>query len=426
MVLFMGMLALPANGAHFKKINDLKFIELCKLGTVQDVIDAINSGANVNAKDENGRTALMWAAGNNKDVAVVIALLNHGAEVNFAIQDYYDKDHDMTALMWAAKGNKNSAIIKVLIEAGADVNASRRVSNKQETTWWVNETALVLAAQWNTIEIVNVLMEAGAKVSDRALLRAARNNTSEVIDALIKAGADINATEGVMNCNTVLMNAAEENTPQVVETLIKAGANVNDVGSWGNTALMIAAEKNVPEVAEVLIKAGAEVNARGWDGWTPLLWAAKGNKNPKMIHTLIEAGAEDVFDENGDTALMIAIENNTTDVVKALIEAGSDVNHKGKYGGTPLGRSIYFANSPGIIVALIKAGANVNITFEDGVTMLMKASQHCTPEVIDAFLDVGVNAKARDRHNRKAIAYALGNPKLKGTSTLRRLEVACR
>ena len=62
-------------------MSDDDFLVLCKSGDVTKVAEAIMNGANVNAKGNNGDTALMWAAYNgHADVAEV--LLKHGADVN--------------------------------------------------------------------------------------------------------------------------------------------------------------------------------------------------------------------------------------------------------------------------------------------------------------------------------------------------------
>ena len=55
-------------------MSDNDFIELCKSGDAEKVEEAILNGANVNAKDDDGWTALMWAAlGGHTETAEVLS-----------------------------------------------------------------------------------------------------------------------------------------------------------------------------------------------------------------------------------------------------------------------------------------------------------------------------------------------------------------
>jgi ankyrin repeat protein len=57
-----------------------EFVCLCVGGTLAEIEAAIKNGADVNAKDNEGRTALMWATVYNRDSDVVTLLLRHGAD----------------------------------------------------------------------------------------------------------------------------------------------------------------------------------------------------------------------------------------------------------------------------------------------------------------------------------------------------------
>lgn len=86
-------------------------------GTPQNVQAAISKGADVNARDALGMTALMYAAQSNEDPEVIIALLKAGADINAK------GSLGRTALMIAAESKQNSKVIVTLLKAGADVNA---------------------------------------------------------------------------------------------------------------------------------------------------------------------------------------------------------------------------------------------------------------------------------------------------------------
>jgi len=60
----------------------------------------------------------------------------------------------------------------------------------------------------------------------------------------------------------------------------------------GFTVLMAAACNNQnPKVIRTLLEAGADLEANGKDGFTALMCAAQTNKNPEVIMTLLKAGA---------------------------------------------------------------------------------------------------------------------------------------
>ena len=97
-------------------MTDHEFIELCKSGSLRQIEDAIKNGADVNAEYDGYSTPLKSAAGQNTDPNVITALIKAGAEVD--VRD----GEGTTPLMWAAS-NSSPEVITALIEANANVNA---------------------------------------------------------------------------------------------------------------------------------------------------------------------------------------------------------------------------------------------------------------------------------------------------------------
>ena len=104
------------------------------------------NGANINARDNNGNTVLMWLSGPklNEDVARI--LIEKEADLNAR------NNEGWTALMGAAD-NGSAAIAHLLIEKGAQVNVRDKYGR----------TALMMAEQQPYYEIVHILKEAGAR-----------------------------------------------------------------------------------------------------------------------------------------------------------------------------------------------------------------------------------------------------------------------
>jgi ankyrin repeat protein len=80
----------------------------------------LQHGADVNAGDYAGRTALIYCAG-SCDPALLSLLLNAGANVNAR-----DKEGGETALMRAAKYSKNPEVVSLLLDWGADAKVKSR------------------------------------------------------------------------------------------------------------------------------------------------------------------------------------------------------------------------------------------------------------------------------------------------------------
>jgi len=98
-----------------------EFIRLAGHGSAAEVKKAIESGAPLEARDEQyGGTPLMWAAAQNKDPGAISVLLSAGANVNAR------DSNDGTALLWAAGANRDQEVLSLLIAAGADTDARDR------------------------------------------------------------------------------------------------------------------------------------------------------------------------------------------------------------------------------------------------------------------------------------------------------------
>ena len=85
--------------------------------TLETVADCLNSGADVNARDERRVTSLLFAAAFSDNPDVLTMLLDAGADVNIRAEDEY------TPLHGAAENNENPEIITILLDAGADGTA---------------------------------------------------------------------------------------------------------------------------------------------------------------------------------------------------------------------------------------------------------------------------------------------------------------
>jgi ankyrin repeat protein len=115
-----------------------------------------------------------------------------------------------------------------------------------------------------------------------------------------------------------------------------------------------------------------------------------------VVKALIDAGADiNQQDENtGYTALMWACEFNYDDMAKMLIEKGADVNIRAKDGSTALTRAA--GNAPGMVELLLLKGADIKAASNDGIGVMIQAEfgflyKGFPIETIKILLDKGAN-----------------------------------
>ena len=143
---------------------------------------------NIGEKDNNGNTALMYAAKFNGNPEIVSTLINNGAKVN------EPHNNGKTALMFAVENNNNRKIVSILIKNGAEVT---KVDNRY------NWTALVFAAQNNSNpEVIRTLLENG------------KFDKEQLNQAFSQMGANryLNHTDVYNDINN--MRNSEDNSPE--------------------------------------------------------------------------------------------------------------------------------------------------------------------------------------------------------------------
>src|SRR5438034_6063062 len=138
--------------------------------------------------------------------------------------------------------------------------------------------------------------------------------------------------------NATLMMASARGDLSRVQQLLREGAQVNQRDSNGQAAIHHAAQSKNVLVVQALIQAGADVNARTVGNVTPLMLSLDmAFGQPDISLALIRAGADvNVTDENGDTALIIATTESSSEVFQSLLDRGANPNARGLNGETAL------------------------------------------------------------------------------------------
>jgi ankyrin repeat protein len=141
-----------------------------------------------------------------------------------------------------------------------------------------------------------------------------------MVNALIDRGADINAPSAKpeFTKTTPLMVASGNGSVEVMRVLLAAGAKVNQTCTDGTTALMLASQNGHVEAIRVLLAAGAQVNQIDAKGVAALMVASQ-NGHVLAVKVLLAAGADPrLVATNGHTALGQARHYKHTAIVSLL------------------------------------------------------------------------------------------------------------
>ncbi len=243
-------------------------------------------------------------------------------------------------------------------EARPELASPDQVVTREKLERWLAEGAdlnqeLSNAVNANDADRVKFLVEKGADVNKPdpqgwlPLTNAARQRKNDMIKTLIELGADPNLADA--SGLTPLVAAAMRDHVPSIKVLLESGADVEKPGPEGFHPLALSIAEAKYEAAKALTEGGADVSAAsGADGLTPLMLVAAqtspaegarfvpGSTHPTdLAKALIERGAEvDAQAKNGMTALMIAATHNSAPMIGLLMDAGADPALKNNQGLT--------------------------------------------------------------------------------------------
>jgi len=405
----------------------------------------IESGADVNAAQVDGTTALHWAAFHD-DAELVGLLLRAGAEVNAA--NLYG-----VPPLAQASINGNAAIVELLLEAGADANAKMKGG----------ETALMLATRSGNVEAVKALLASGADANVRerlgqtALMWAAAEGHVDVVLALIDAGADLTAS--LDSGFTPFFFAVREGHLDVVREFLAKGIDLNatmqPAGGVGErasrrtpptTPLILAVQNAHFEVAIALLEAGADPNDVR-NGFTPL-HLIPGVRKPDssdvsdgapprgagrlssvdFVREIVKRGADVNFrlaegarripntssqiEAAGATPFLFAADRSDVPLMQLLLELGADPLMPNFNGATPLMAAAGLGTQEPqeeageesealeAVQLLLDLGADVNDVDNDGDTAVHGAAYAMYPRVIELLAERGADPAIWSKANR--------------------------
>jgi ankyrin repeat protein len=354
-------------------------LEAARNGDVKAAMLLVLDGSDVAAAENDGTTALHWAAYTGAD-ALVAALLDAGADPNSRNR------YGLTPLQAAADGGFAGAAV-ALLDAGADANAVLPEG----------ETILMTAARSGNLLVLDALLAVGVELEGRdhfygetALIWAAIENHDDAIELLTTHGAGVDTASAYIDYQSR-----------------RAGQSVLGLGEW--TPIMYAARENALAAGEALIEAGADLNLQDPDGATALVIAII-NAHYEFAQMLLEAGADPNLADNepGMGPLYAVVDMHrlavghgrgspppvglltAVDIARSLLDHGADPN-------VALKKSI-----------LTRTHTIGDTVLGEGATPLLRAAKSGDIEMVRLLVDYGADPFAKMPNGTTALHFVAG------------------
>ncbi len=325
-------------------------------------------GANVFAKDYSDKTILMRAC-EVGSVDIVSKMLTYaGVDVNALDNEGY------TALIYASLYGKTE-VVSLLLDHGADP----LVADNDD------ETPLANACMFGQEEVVACFLSRSQDVGLECvngqwmtcLHHAARRGHVSVVKLLLEAG--VSSTIQDMSGKTPLHLACEFGHVDVVQALLQPSQTLEIVDKRDAaqcTALYHACDQNSTECALLLLELHANAECKGEHGMTPLM-AAASYGNDTVVEALchvLDTDAINARSDRGHTALYVACEGKHTSTALYLLQKGADASLCSNMFLTPL-IVVAMMGNLGVAEGILQSPGRVSLDFQDssGLTALYHA-----------------------------------------------------
>jgi ankyrin repeat protein len=317
-----GCLALSPTVVSWAAFTGPAMVEAARNDDASAVTALISRHSDVNAKSDDGATALAWSA-MRSNLQIAQALLKAGANSNLASVT------GITPLALAIL-NGSEPMIRLLLEHGANPNLARDSG----------ESPLMTASRLGRVDVMQLLIAHGADVNAKesqfqqtALMWAAAGHP-DAVRLLLDHKADLGAATKTWDVKARKYGNGFTTLGKTGIPWVSQGEFDTKVG--GYNALLFAVEKRDVASSRMLLDAGADINKAAADGATALLLAlykfepSSGglDSDLPMASFLLDRGAKaNVADLTGYTPLH--------GVVLAIVAASKPMPGGRRGGGRP-------------------------------------------------------------------------------------------
>ena len=284
----------------------------------------IDKGADINARNANNETPLFNAVKTDSPEAVK-ALLGKGLskKADLDARDFLGNTILHAAVRWSAYKSADFILNKDTEEYTRLINAKNLAG----------KTVLHEAAKQGEIKFINIFLKANVDVNAAdetgrsPLSEAVLTNQIKAIDLLLRNGAS--PVQQDMYGRTALHEAVEISEESLI-LIRNAGGNPLARDAYGKTPFVLALNKNIRTVDLVL---GNDRLLADTDGDTPIHIAVKEKVSMDYFQIVMKKKYPvNKRNKNGETALLLAVQNSQKEITRALLSEGADpfiVNNKG-------------------------------------------------------------------------------------------------
>ncbi|PWU04819.1 MAG: hypothetical protein C5B43_04085 [Verrucomicrobia bacterium] len=388
-------------------------------------------GARVNEQDDSGHTVLHTAIEANNMDLVKLLLKN---EANLIIRDvqgstlydwavekeFHDFLNAFSLLHWIIK-NGDIEDLKYALEKDLNIN------QKDEK----GRTALHLGLLRGDINVIELLLDkkADPNIQDKngktALHSAMEKGDLDIINLLIDNDANPNIADFQ---GTLPLHLAAKNGHFEVLEFIRSLTHLNEE-LCDQEIMHYAGMRGQWDIVKYALERGVDPNSEDRDGYSLFFWVIHydnleliqflsenyffdlntWNLSRRPLHYAIEKGHLDIVafllqkkvdpnleDEEGDTALDVAVNFNQLNVIKLLIENGVDIKRQVDEKPYLLQKPI-LRNQMDVFKFLLENRVNPNAKDHNGDTALDTAIFCGRRDAVQILLDFDVNIKAQDK-----------------------------
>lgn len=318
-------------------------------------------------------------------------LINSGIDVN-SRNNYFE-----TPLLYAAQNDV--VITKLLVENGADINA--KSSN--------GENALKKAISMSKFDIVKYLIEQGADINAKdnrgisILISSLRH--PKLLELILKSGANVNTitAKGKTPLITTIIdpNVKDKERLNIINILLEYGTDINQITYEGGSALSYAIKRRNRSTVNFLLEHNAKVDLRLKSNKTCLMTACQeGYEN--YVNLLLDHDADpNLLADSDVSALTLAASKGHDNIIQILLNYNAKLEPDLKCAPTALktATKLGYLNT---VKLLIEKGAKINYKDCLGRDAKSIAETYNQEHILEYFLSIEKNeSHNKSTHNKQ-------------------------